>query len=82
MRLFVYDLMLVNQQAALHDDQLEAERQDKYFDYLDALRFSCVTNMFGATPYLTDEFPELSKLEARQVLAEWMRDFGKEESDG
>lgn len=29
---------------------------EKYFDFLDDLRESGVTNMFGATPYLIEEF--------------------------
>ncbi len=44
------------------------------FEYLDALRESGVTNMFGATPYLVDEF-ELSKLQATCVLKAWMSTF-------
>ncbi len=46
----------------------------KYFDYLDALRDSGVTNMFGAVPYLQQEFPELSYDRAQTVyiLREWM----------
>ena len=45
-------------------------------EYLDDLRESGVTNMFGARPYLQDEFPELSKQEASQVLLFWMKTFG------
>jgi hypothetical protein len=45
-----------------------------YFAYLDALR----TNMFGARPYLEDEFG-LPKAEAGKVLSAWMRTFGKGE---
>lgn len=46
----------------------------KYFDYLDALRDSGVTNMFGAVPYLQQEFPELSydRAQAVCILREWM----------
>lgn len=46
----------------------------KYFDYLDALRGSGVTNMYGAVPYLQREFPELSydHAQAVYVLREWM----------
>lgn len=31
----------------------------KYFDYLERLRQSGETNMYGAAPYLQEEFPEL-----------------------
>ncbi len=46
----------------------------KYFDYLDHLRDSGVTNMFGAAPYLQKKFPELGFDEtcAREVLTAWM----------
>ena len=43
----------------------------QYYDYLDALRLSGVTNMFGAAPYLQREFG-LSSREARDILLQWM----------
>ncbi len=46
-------------------------------EYLDQLRESGVTNMFGAGSYLEDEFG-LGRNEAREVLAEWMRTYGKD----
>lgn len=48
---------------------------EEHLEYLDDLRESGVTNMFGATPYLMAEFPELSKQEARKVLTYWMETF-------
>jgi hypothetical protein len=47
-----------------------------YFTYLDALRESGVTNMFGARSYVEEEFG-LSKAAAGKVLSAWMRTFGK-----
>lgn len=49
----------------------------KYFDYLDQLRQSGETNMFGAVPYLQREFPELSSdpKQAGKILTEWMSTF-------
>ena len=46
----------------------------QYFDYLDTLRESGVTNMYGAVPYLQQEFPELgfNHAQAVYVLREWM----------
>ena len=41
------------------------------FEYLDNLKESGVTNMFGAGVYLENEFG-LEKKEARKVLANWM----------
>ena len=48
--------------------------KDEHLAYLDDLRKSGVTNMYGAVPYLKDEFG-FSKAEARQVLAYWMQTF-------
>lgn len=45
--------------------------------YLDELRESGDTNMFGARPYLVDEFSDLTPEEAGQVLSYWMKTFGE-----
>tara|TARA_R110000824_G_scaffold183473_1_gene364508 strand:+ start:1382 stop:1558 length:177 start_codon:yes stop_codon:yes gene_type:complete len=56
---------------------MESNQDDReYFDFLINLRDSGVTNMFGAAPYLSDEF-DLDKHEARQVLGRWMESFDK-----
>jgi hypothetical protein len=47
---------------------------DEHLDFLDDLRESGVTNMFGAGPYLRDEFP-LTKSESHAVLSYWMKTF-------
>lgn len=52
------------------------EMVETYFEYLDILRLSGVTNMFGAGPYLEVEFG-LDGRYARTVLLEWMRTFGE-----
>jgi len=44
--------------------------------YLDALRESGKTNMFGAGPYLAAEFG-LSSSDARQVTLFWMNTFSE-----
>lgn len=49
---------------------------EKYYQYLDGLRDSGVTNMFGAYSYLVEEFG-LEPKEARRILAEWMRAYGE-----
>jgi hypothetical protein len=48
--------------------------EQEIFQYLDALRESGVTNMYGASPYLQDRF-DLSKREAREFLMKWMEQF-------
>jgi len=47
---------------------------EKYFTYLEELRHSGVTNMYGARPYLQRKFPELfnDPERAREVLRSWM----------
>ena len=44
----------------------------EYFEFLETLRKSGVTNMFGAVPYLQREFG-LDKYEAKDVLMAWMQ---------
>ena len=47
----------------------------EHLDYLDDLRLSGEVNMYGAVPYLMQEFPDLSKKDARIVLSHWMQTF-------
>lgn len=53
----------------------------KYFEYLDKLRASGQTNMYGAEPYLREAFPELhNDLEgARHILLAWIQSFAQTE---
>jgi len=52
---------------------------DDHLEYLDELRESGETNMFGARPYVQSYFPELTKDEAGEVLSYWMESFGKDD---
>ena len=45
-----------------------------YYEFLEALRKSGNTNMFGASPYLVTRF-NLSKEEALDILSEWMTNY-------
>lgn len=49
---------------------------DEYLEYLDDLGESGVTNMFGAAPYLGDNF-NLPQRDARSILSYWMKSFGE-----
>lgn len=49
---------------------------DEHLDYLDDLRLSGVTNMFGAAPYLADAF-DIDTSTARTYLSYWMRTFSE-----
>ncbi len=51
------------------------EEWDQYYQMLEAIRKSGVTNMFGAAPYLQEFYHELSREEAREVLCNWMSNY-------
>lgn len=55
--------------------------EKEMFDYLNALRESAVTNMFGAGPYLVREFG-IKPAEARRVAAKWMKHFNPDGYEG
>ena len=48
---------------------------EEHLLYLDDLRESGVTNMYGAGTYLEEAF-ELSREKATKILAYWMKSFG------
>ena len=49
---------------------------NKYWIYLEELRKSGVTNMYGAGPYLEETF-DLTRREANKILGDWMRNFNR-----
>lgn len=55
----------------MHD---EMPTQDEVNAYLDMLRESGVTNMFGAGSYIEEEF-DVDKRTARKFLTTWMETF-------
>jgi hypothetical protein len=59
------------EQIIVQPDYVTAE----HLDYLDLLRESGETNMFGARPYLVKEF-DLDLATAGKVLTYWMQTFG------
>ena len=48
---------------------------DEHLEYLDNLRESGITNMFGAGSFLMTDL-DMSKREASRVLNYWMETFG------
>jgi hypothetical protein len=58
-------------------DEKPACLTDAHLEYLDDLRESGLTNMFGGAEYLKAEFPDLSKKESVEVLVYWMRTFSE-----
>ena len=61
---------------ALTAKEAEARDNEDILTYLDDLRESGTTNMFGARPYLEAEFG-MSKKEASAALSNWMETFGE-----
>lgn len=66
--------------SELSNDDFDALSVIEYFEYLDDLRESGETNMYGAAPYLVREFPSLDTREARQILVAWQKTFDGESS--
>jgi hypothetical protein len=50
---------------------------DEHLEFLDELRESGDTNMFGARPYVQRAFPELKGEQAAKVLTYWMESFSE-----
>ena len=63
------------------EETMEIERpdfvSDEHLEFLDDLRESGATNMYGATPYLEEAFDDLKRDEATKVLSYWMKTFTK-----
>ena len=53
------------------------ELEEEVMNFLNVLRESGVTNMFGAGPYVEEEF-SIDKREARRILRLWMHNFNAE----
>lgn len=53
------------------------DQEQEVLEFLNILRDSGATNMFGAVPYIKDEF-ELDSKEAKSLLMLWMANFNNE----
>lgn len=53
------------------------EEWKKYYMFLENLRKSGVTNMFGAAPYLEAVFEELDHKKACEILGNWMNNYSE-----
>jgi hypothetical protein len=56
------------------NETIYIDLETQVFLYLDRLRESGITNMFGAGPYVENEFG-LGRQEAKEHLIEWMETF-------
>lgn len=62
----------------LLDFYLESELED-FVDYLNTLRDSGVTNMFGAPSYLRNEFGGMNPTMSRKIFVYWTMVFNETE---
>lgn len=53
------------------------EEWKKYYMFLENLRKSGVTNMFGAAPYLEAAFEELDHKKSCEILSNWMNNYSE-----
>ena len=75
---------LDNDQRASGDSMTGDQSADiaelaKHFDYLDRLRESGKTNMYGARPFVMKRF-RLGEDRAGKVLSLWMKTFNRDET--
>ena len=54
--------------------------ENPYWIYLEELRRSGVTNMYGAGPYVQQEFG-VSRREAIKIVADWMKNYNPADYD-
>jgi len=53
------------------------EQEKEVLEFLNLLRNSGLTNMYGATPYITAEFG-INKSDAQNLLKLWMSNFNED----
>ncbi len=59
--------------------KLSSSAIERYFSYLDGLRESGVTNMWGAAQFLESQF-EIDHPEASEILCSWMKTFSLDQT--
>ena len=70
-----------NEEQIDYKEKLNLAYNTTYYQYLEELRQSGVTNMFGAAPYLQEEFG-LDRREAEKILLSWMTHYDELLEDG
>jgi hypothetical protein len=51
------------------------EEWETYYNVLEAIRKSGITNMFGASPYLKEFCQELSDKQSQEILCNWIHNY-------
>jgi len=62
----------------INEKFLKEKNMDQYldvFEYLEELRQSGETNMFGAISYILREFPDLDRQTAKEILKFYMQNY-------
>lgn len=54
------------------------ELEKNVFSFLNGLRETSVTNMFGAVPYIRQAFPDMPKFAAKKLLLLWFEVYNEE----
>ncbi len=54
------------------------ETEQEVLNFLNDLRSSAITNMFGAVPYIKNAFPDVPSKEVKDLLLLWMSNFNEE----
>ncbi|MBU1026416.1 MAG: hypothetical protein KKA31_01655 [Candidatus Margulisbacteria bacterium] len=57
------------------------ELTEEHLVFLDGLRGSGITNMFGARPYLMKRFKKLNSTQANEILIYWMDTFAERQKN-
>ena len=80
---FSWDRVLKRTESRMKDlklaatiDAEETAKEKATTEFLNELRESGITNMWGAGKYLENEFG-VSKKEAKEILISWMKNFKK-----
>ena len=61
---------------------VKLEYDEEYYTYLDELRRSGITNMWGAASYLKEEFDMDDITVARNILRDWQDTFSARHEAG
>lgn len=62
----------------MNQERETTDIEREVLQYLNELRSSGITNMFGAASYIEAEFPELGRKESVRLLTLWMENFNEE----
>lgn len=53
------------------------EEWKEYYQTLEAIRQAGICNMWGASSYLKEFYPELSKEQSQEILCNWIHNYNE-----